>query len=546
MNSNIRNYLIVLILSILFGFINYLTPSYLSLINSHDFKILDNFEYKQNECNKSSYGLMCFSKYQIKIDELKDFEVLGLGFFPRRPIIYCDNNVLNSKVRNEPTNYIFDSINSYQIFNFKHCRKFVYVEVWDRKGTIRKGLQTGQFVVGSEEVIFMMKQLSEFFSRYIYLIFIFSSIPFFIFYKYLTNNNMITKQFFFTDSILVWALYLFVATGLLQHLIPLKFHFVNYRTIVWITSAIAHAYPLLMLKKLKSKKLYFALGLIAILNLHLYLSYIYFSLLIVAYTFTGIKNKKFDFIMFSIGTFLAFIKVLNFTYSPSGRLSSVIFFFLVSFEFYILLKELNINKSVLLKLFSTKQPTSNVSRTEFENLVHDIRTPLAVISNEVSRLGSESLIPSSVERLDNIVSNFNVQSFKRIDISHFTDLVNEKQVIFKKDVLFSHSLSSSILNIDINFLRVLSNLLDNALEACDDTSVSLSITSDDKYYVFIIHNHTKIKESVLEKLNQGIEFSTKSYGNGIGAKSSKEWIEKNNGTIEYKASGEVIIKLPLA
>ena len=546
MNSNIRNYLVALIVSILFGFINYLTPSYLSFINPYDFKILDNFEYKQGECNKSSNGLLCFSKYQIKIERLKDFEALGLGFFPRAPIIYCDNNILNSKILNEPTNYIFDSINSYQTFNYKHCRKYVHVEVWDRKGTIRKGLQTGQFVVGSEEVISMMKQLSEFFSRYIYLIFIFSAIPFFIFYKYLTNNNIVTKQFYFSDSILVWALYLIVATGLLQHLIPLKFHFLNYRTIVWITSAIAHAYPLLMFIKLYRNKLYVYIGLVVIFNLHLYLSYTYFSLLIVAYTFIGIKNKRNDFIIFSMGTFLSLLKVLNFTYSPSGRLSSIIFFFLVSFEFYILLKELNINKSVILKLFSSKQPTSNVTRKEIENLVHDLRTPLAVISNEAGKLGSESLIPTSIERLDNIVSNFNVKSFKRIDLSHFEDLVNEKKIVFKKDIFLTNETGLTSFNIDINFLRVLSNLLDNATEASAESQVNLNIATNATYYNFTITNQTKIPQEILDKLNSGIEFTTKSYGNGIGAKSAKEWIEKNNGTIDYKASGEVIIKLPLA
>jgi signal transduction histidine kinase len=543
-----RYYVLVLVLSISFGFINYFTPFYMKLLNAESFKIVGSLNQFKTNCESHSKELTCFYKYRIDISQLREYEYLGLGFFPRKPVIYCDNNKAKINSHLKVNNSLFDSINIYQEFNYSNCERIVTIEIWDAADTIRKGPQTEKVIAGSEEVVYLMKQLSETLSRYFYLIILFSIVPFFIFFRFLIRNHIIRSNYPFLSSTIYWGIYLMFATGLIHYIIPINYDVIKYNRVVWFFSAIAHSFPLLSYLRFNSSRhILLVLFLVFILTSKLLFSYLFFTALIISYLFFSVQRRRGDFLVFSLCTMLALFKALNFTFSPSSRLSSITFFLLVLSELFLILKELNLDQNKLKTIFSSKESLSNINRKEIETLIHDLRAPIAVISNESQKLKSDSLILTSLDRLESIVSSFNIKSFKRIDKSQIEYLILEKEFLFKKEINFSVSFSEVLFFLDTNFLRILSNILDNSLESSTkESSFDLILSKTKNNYIFQIFNYSKIPFEILENLNNGIEFSTKVYGNGIGAKSAKEWIEKHNGSIQYKASGEVIIKLPLA
>ncbi len=87
-------------------------------------------------------------------------------------------------------------------------------------------------------------------------------------------------------------------------------------------------------------------------------------------------------------------------------------------------------------------------------------------------------------------------------------------------------------------LRVLNNLINNAIQALEvneSGKINLSILKEDvKYIVFVSDNGTGIDDSVKSKIFQP-NFSTKSYGTGLGLSMCKRIVEQHGGTIWFKS-----------
>lgn len=95
---------------------------------------------------------------------------------------------------------------------------------------------------------------------------------------------------------------------------------------------------------------------------------------------------------------------------------------------------------------------------------------------------------------------------------------------------------------DYDIIMLLSNLLDNAIEASeriDEPIINITITTKANYLSIVVSN--KIKESVLSK-NPGLK-STKrdTAGHGLGTKSVKQICDKYDGMIDYYEKDDVFI-----
>jgi signal transduction histidine kinase len=87
-------------------------------------------------------------------------------------------------------------------------------------------------------------------------------------------------------------------------------------------------------------------------------------------------------------------------------------------------------------------------------------------------------------------------------------------------------------------LRVLNNLINNAVQALQDNKqgkVTLSVSKEEtKFVVSVADNGTGIDDAVKEKIFQP-NFSTKSYGTGLGLSMCKRIVEQHGGTIWFES-----------
>ena len=87
-------------------------------------------------------------------------------------------------------------------------------------------------------------------------------------------------------------------------------------------------------------------------------------------------------------------------------------------------------------------------------------------------------------------------------------------------------------------LRVLNNLINNAIQALQTNEhgkITLSISKEEtKFMVSVADNGTGIDDAVKEKIFQP-NFSTKSYGTGLGLSMCKRIVEQHGGTIWFES-----------
>ncbi len=102
---------------------------------------------------------------------------------------------------------------------------------------------------------------------------------------------------------------------------------------------------------------------------------------------------------------------------------------------------------------------------------------------------------------------------------------------------FQSNLQHAYVNADKDqLLRVLNNLVNNAVQALYESgTIVLSVAADgDKYIVSVTDNGKGIDEHVKSKIFQP-NFSTKSYGTGLGLAMCKRIIEQNGGEIGFES-----------
>ncbi len=180
-------------------------------------------------------------------------------------------------------------------------------------------------------------------------------------------------------------------------------------------------------------------------------------------------------------------------------------------------------------------------------LAHDIRSPLAVLKN--IEFQNNELVRSAIFRLENIANDLlkgktanTATDFQSPDL--LSALVKEKLISYaqRSPCITSNITLPICLNSKSNDLtRILSNLLNNAIESADHPQIEISSKETEcNFQIIIKDNGAGIPKKVLEKLGKE-SITTKPEGNGLGLlgafQKMKEWggelkieSEPNKGT----------------
>lgn len=212
-----------------------------------------------------------------------------------------------------------------------------------------------------------------------------------------------------------------------------------------------------------------------------------------------------------------------------------------------------------------------------EQVAHDIRSPLAAINTAVSNVAEipekrRIIIKNASKRINDIANNLLLQS----KISHFpecnvmksaTDDFSELIFVVLDNIIAEKKFEYSNVPIKIqlntadcayncfskinliSFKRVLSNLINNSIEATNfNGQVIITLTADNKNIEITIEdNGCGIPTEIIPKVtNQGFSFGKKS-GAGLGLSYAKQYIEQLHGQFfiysEVNVGTKIIIKL---
>jgi len=221
-------------------------------------------------------------------------------------------------------------------------------------------------------------------------------------------------------------------------------------------------------------------------------------------------------------------------------------------------------------LVKLQQSAEQLSKSEREvawkemarQVAHEIKNPLTPMKlsiQHVERLldtqpeegqrQAKKIIPILLEQIDALAhiatefSNFAqlpAPNFERIDLVAFIkNCLPLYQPNTKISIQFISEINVAYVNADKDqLLRVLNNLVNNAMQSIEDNKqgeVILSIVKEsDNYIISVCDNGIGINEEVKQKIFQP-NFSTKSYGTGLGLAMCKRIIEQHNGSIWFES-----------
>ncbi|MCH2534599.1 MAG: ATP-binding protein [Bdellovibrionales bacterium] len=200
---------------------------------------------------------------------------------------------------------------------------------------------------------------------------------------------------------------------------------------------------------------------------------------------------------------------------------------------------------------------------------HDIKSPLSAL-----RLMSQNL-PNTEKVYDRVLKrveefNFNIEKEiisaiekeqglqNKIDINNTVhEIVEEKKakIISLSNVNFDLSFSKDLSPINGSsdkFKRVLSNLIDNAIESRDKWKHTIKITTLNKGPMLIISikdNGKGFQDKDLESVKNAQKITSKKDGHGLGLYNAKKYIESLDGEFQISSKPhqytEVLLKLQL-
>ena len=214
----------------------------------------------------------------------------------------------------------------------------------------------------------------------------------------------------------------------------------------------------------------------------------------------------------------------------------------------------------------------NIKDSIAKQLAHDIRSPLAALDMGIKSLKSASssevhLIRSAINRIHDIANNLSGKSEQlNSDLelhptllpSLIANIISEKRIEYRYksnidiDFTFSsenYGLFSNVVPTELR--RIISNVMNNAVEAIGSKDGSVEITLDrvkDMNRIYIRDNGLGIGKDIIEEIfNEGFS-SGKSDGTGLGLAHAKSTVEAWGGQIECHsekgAGAEFIISIP--
>ncbi len=198
---------------------------------------------------------------------------------------------------------------------------------------------------------------------------------------------------------------------------------------------------------------------------------------------------------------------------------------------------------------------ARIGRT-IAQVVHDIRSPMSLINviSENTEGISESnskLLKMAFNRLNMITADLlmkfksrethEVQSSVHLPLTTIEQIVSEKKAIHatkNADIIISLSgeVQTAFIDFDSRELgRVLSNIMENAIEATTSkvANINIDCSVDQNFFIIRIQdNGPGIPKEILTRLgSKGVTFG-KSNGNGLGVFHAKEFMESSGGKFQ--------------
>lgn len=180
-------------------------------------------------------------------------------------------------------------------------------------------------------------------------------------------------------------------------------------------------------------------------------------------------------------------------------------------------------------------------------MAHDIRSPLFALQTVLEAPGEfnekkKTLLMMAARRLQEIADSILEENKSSQEVNLNTliaEIVNEKQVVFPNFNFHFTSLSNDISHklCPVELKRILSNLINNSIEACECKSGFIQVSlekSNGVVKIFIRDNGKGIPLSRLPFIF-GRSFG-KSSGNGLGLAHAKKYIESIGGNLEICSS----------
>ena len=203
------------------------------------------------------------------------------------------------------------------------------------------------------------------------------------------------------------------------------------------------------------------------------------------------------------------------------------------------------------------QQEKKVAMTELaEQLAHDIRSPLAAltiliqVSPELPD-NKRALTQQAIERIHAIANDL-LNSAQQADKKTLTscsiyqtlhDIITEKNITAAINFSAENNAKNSKALIHAQeFKRVMSNLLNNAIEATKNTinpAISVSLASKNHSLIITINdNGCGIPDSVMQNLGKRRNTAGKENGNGLGLSHALHTIRALKGDIKIETSSE--------
>ena len=217
----------------------------------------------------------------------------------------------------------------------------------------------------------------------------------------------------------------------------------------------------------------------------------------------------------------------------------------------------NLLSSVEKSLESQKREETSKIRLDLAKKVsHDIRGPIAAIKMSLANEDNTNIVDASLERIENIAND--LLDKERVRPKKFVSNIEQsiEQVIQEKrlihvgiDLVLNAPKQLTPLNInETDFKRVISNLINNSIEASDtDSKIEIDITANDERTVIEVLDFGKgLSLETQEKLNKGISLTSgKDFGNGIGFHSAYETLKSYGASIQINSSKEFGTKVTI-
>lgn len=568
---------LILLLTILLGYFEHYSAYYVKMFQGDRIQILGTLNEFRYPCDERTERSVCTNKYIVPASLIKNQSYIGTGIIISASRYYCKGNKEHSVEFDNPHNpgKIFDLVNTYQVVNLAslNCTDDLIVESWSYPHFRRSGHQGGSLVVGDYEGVNRVKKITELVTRDMYRLIFLGFIIVWLLFRYLRNNNLVSvEEQIFYPFIVYWVLYIGAATDIFEALVPYtELPNIMQKTVAFFGLG-AHFLPISIyaLRKhfpLLEKRMIIILNVLfflVVINNFWKSYYFLFLLSILLYLLLGIKEKRGELLLFGVITMGTILKVIGVDGMPSGRTSTIFLAAYLTYFTYSKIRQvvsentrLSYREKVLNHELKSEKILANYEKqaalfNQAKLVAHDLRAPLTVLQEVIlsERKYSGGVVEASMSRMwrviDDLLGKKDMKQFSREVKDVLGTVVGGKELVSGCNIKCHMTLKEGI-QIKGEYLalfeRAISNVLQNAVDEVPDVNIYASMTTSENgdcrgMQVRIENKAPELSIENIEKLNQGIPFTSKEKGNGLGASSSFTAIKKIGGKVVYEKTDE--------